>query len=71
MRVQYSNRRTIMPRTKMLLAVLVFGLISADAFAPRFVSVCHKGREMSVRLRAVAAHVAHGDCVGGCDVGCD
>ncbi|MFY0598936.1 MAG: HYR domain-containing protein [Cyclobacteriaceae bacterium] len=34
------------------------------------VLVCHKGRTRAVNSRAVAAHLAHGDCLGGCHNDC-
>lgn len=32
----------------------------------RRVTVCHKGTTLSVRLKELAAHLSHGDCIGGC-----
>ena len=62
-----GQRRTIMRKIVCLLILVAGGIL----LAPKKLPVCHNGKEIWVSVQALTAHLAHGDCFGGCDVGCE
>jgi len=46
---------------------LFAGNIGLAGYGQQEVTICHKGKTMTVASPAVAGHLAHGDTVGACE----